>query len=146
MNITFNLQDLMTPLVALLCPGEYKLIFIPAEAPVADFSGPAEGFLYLIIAYVIHFVSQLTNVETLTKTFPMKEAKELHVNTTPPMSGTLRPEPEELTSRTGFAFHCHCKKYLLFRELLSEDEKAIPKFLKTFKPREFSLREGTVNS
>lgn len=72
MNITVNVQTLMTPLVAQLCSGEYKWVFIPFEAPVADFSGPAEEFLYLIIAYIIHFVSQLINIGTLTKTFPMK--------------------------------------------------------------------------
>lgn len=47
-------------------------MFIPSEAPMADFSGPGEEFLYLIIAYVIYFVSQVTNVETVTKTSRMK--------------------------------------------------------------------------
>jgi len=35
MNITLNFHNLMTSLVAPLCPGEYKWIFIPPEAPVA---------------------------------------------------------------------------------------------------------------
>lgn len=47
MNITLNLQDLMTPLVVQLCPREYKWVFIPAEAPVANFSGSAEEFLII---------------------------------------------------------------------------------------------------
>lgn len=72
MNITLNLQALVARLVAQLCPGEYKSVFIPSEAPMADFGGPAEEFLYLIIPDVIHFVSQVTNPEIVTKTSPVK--------------------------------------------------------------------------
>lgn len=44
----------MTSLVAQPCPGEYKWVFVPAEAPVADFSGPAEEFLCLIVAHMLY--------------------------------------------------------------------------------------------
>lgn len=96
----------MTPLVALLCPGEYKSVFIPAKTLVADFSGPAEEFLYLTIAYITHFVSQVTNVRDSNKDFPYK-VKEL--------CGTSRLESEELINRSGFAFHCCCQKCVTSR-------------------------------
>lgn len=54
MNITLNFHCLMTSLVAQPCPGEYKWVFVPAEAPVADFTGPAEEFLCLIIAHMLY--------------------------------------------------------------------------------------------
>lgn len=144
MNITLNLQALVTLLVAQLCPGEYKWVFIPSEASMADFSGTAEEFLYLIVVCVIHFVSQVTNVETVTKIFPMKPRNFIWLQPLL-LSGTIRPETEALTNRTGFAFPCHFKKYLFFREWLMESEKAFPKFLRAFKPREFSLKAGRVN-
>lgn len=126
MNITLNLQALVTRLVAQLCPGEYKWVFIPSEVPMADFSGPAEEFLYLIIPYVIHFVSQVTNVETVTKTSPVKPRNSMWTQPLLP-SGTARLETEALTNRNSFAFPCHFLKYLFFRECLLESEKTIPK-------------------
>lgn len=135
-NITLNLQALVTRLVAQLCPGEYKWVFIPSEVPMADFSGPAEEFLYLIIPYIIHFVSQVKNV---TKTSPMKPRSSMWIQPLL-LSGTVRPETEALANRTGFAFPCHFKKYLFFRECLAQSEKPSQNFLRAFKPREFPLK------
>lgn len=78
------------------------------------------------------------------KDFPY-EAKELHMTTTPLTEWDYTARTEALTNRTGFAFPCHFKKYLFFREWLMESEKAFPKFLRAFKPREFSLKAGRVN-
>lgn len=80
---------------------------------MADFSGPAEEFLYLIIPCVIHFVSQVTNVETVTKTSPMEPRNSMRIQPLL-LSRTVRPGAATLTNRTSLAFPCHFFKVLIF--------------------------------